>query len=62
MPMQDLLHEQLNTLLDVDLLSEVYEFLLAIEPLLDTHNVKQADLACKVLIESLQGNTDRHQL
>ena len=56
-PMQDLLHDQPNTIFDIDLVFEGYSLLLHLEQVLDTHNIGQAELACEVLIEVLQGNT-----
>ena len=56
-PMQDILHRQLNTLFDIDLVFELYSLLLSVESNLDHHNIKQAELACQALTELLQGNT-----
>ena len=57
--MQDFLRVQKNQVVSHDLVSEIYLFLLALEPELDETNVTQARKAVETLTELVQGNTSR---
>ena len=57
--MQDFLRVQKNQVVSHDLVSEIYLFLLALEPELDETNVAQARKAVETLTELVQGNTSR---
>ena len=56
-PMQNLYNNQPYTLTDVDVTSEVCQFLLAVEANLTADNISLAQQACDTLTEVLQGNT-----
>jgi len=56
-PMQDLFHDQPHTIFDIDITMEVCKLLIELEAHLDKANLAQAELACAMLIEVLQGNT-----
>ena len=57
--MQDLLHQQTSALSNVDLVSEVYDFLARLEPDIDHTNIDQMQQCVETLVEFVQGNTSQ---
>jgi len=57
--MQDFLRVQTQSVFTVDLVSEIYDFLEALEPELDASNVDQAIKVINTLVELVQGNTSQ---
>ena len=54
---QEFLRTQPNSVTQYDMVSEVYELLVVLEPELDATNIDQADKAIDTLTELVQGNT-----
>lgn len=54
--LQDFLHVQTSAISNVDLVSEVYDFLARLEPEIDDSNIRQMQQCVDTLVEFVQGN------